>query len=77
MLESNLQLSAVEVATLQAQLAPKQSGLISYEEFAPRASDMIASLYQDQPLSDEHWVQLKAYDGSMIVSYNKKTGEIK
>ena len=62
---------------LQALVVPKKSGLISYEEFASQATDMISSLYQGQPASDGHWVELKAYDGSMVVSYNKQTGEIK
>lgn len=76
-LESNLQLNTSELAGLQALIVPKKSGLISYEEFASQAADMISSLYQGQPASDEHWVELKALDGSMVVSYNKQTGEIK
>ena len=76
-LESNLQLNTAELTGLQALVVPKKSGLISYEEFASQATDMISSLYQGQPASDEHWVELKALDGSMVVSYNKQTGEIK
>ena len=76
-LGSNLQLTTSELAGLQALVVPKKSGLISYEEFASQATDMIASLYHGQPGSDEHWVELKAHDGSMVVSYNKQTGEIK
>ena len=76
-LESSLQLSAEELAGLQTIIVPKKSGLISYEEFASQSTDVISSLYKDQPESDKHWVELKAYDGSMVVSYNKQTGEIK
>lgn len=76
-MESSLQLNADELAGLKNLVVPEQSGLISYVEFATQATDVIASLYQGQTASDEHWVELKASDGSMVVSYNKQTGEIK
>lgn len=76
-MESSLQLNADELAGLKNLVVPEQSGLISYAEFATQATDVIASLYQGQTASDEHWVELKASDGSMVVSYNKQTGEIK
>ena len=76
-LEENLNLNTDELAGLQSLFVPKKSGMISYEDFASQATDVIASLYQGQTASDEHWVELKAYDGSMVVSYNKQTGEIR
>ena len=76
-LESSLNLSPSELTGLQTLIFPKKAGLISYEDFAHQATDIIASLYHGLPASDEYWVELKAYDGSMVVNYNKQTGEIK
>lgn len=76
-LEASLQLTTSELSGLQSLILPKKSGLISYEDFAHQATDIISSLYHGLPTSDKHWVELKAYDGSMVVNYNKQTGEIK
>ena len=50
--ELNLQFSAQELSSLQEVVPADRSGLIPYAEFATHATDIIASLYQDQPPSD-------------------------
>ena len=75
--ELNLQLSADEIGLLQGFLEPDRSGQISYTDFARQAADILATLYQNQPASDDHWVELKTRDGSVAVYYNKQTGEMR
>ncbi|XP_064393563.1 cingulin-like [Halichondria panicea] len=73
--ELNLQLGTEELSALNGLVQQDQSGLIDYAQFSSQATELIASLYQQQPASEEHWVQLTAKDGSATVSYNKQTGE--
>lgn len=73
--ELNLQLGAEKLSVLKAQVQQDQSGLIDYADFATQANDLIISLYQQSPATEEHWAQLTAKDGTSTITYNKQTGE--
>ncbi len=64
-----------EVSVLKGLIEQDQSGLIDYVHFVTEANNLITSLYEQLPVSDKHWVQITAKDGSLTVAYNKKTGE--
>jgi Ca2+-binding EF-hand superfamily protein len=70
----NLQLGSQEVTTLQEMVTPDRSGLIPYAEFAAHATDIISSLYQDQPPSEEYRVRMATPSGNRVLSYDKQTG---
>ncbi len=72
----NLQLSYEELAQLQGLILPDQSGMVPYAEFASRATDIMTSLYTNQPPSEAHWVELTTEDGSVAIILNKQTGEV-
>lgn len=74
-LQISLALQSEEVAALQSIVVPDKSGLISYMDFATQAMEIIATLYVNQPPAERHWVELQMYDGSLLVNYNKQTGE--
>lgn len=75
--ELNLQLSEEHVAALQGLIEPDRSGQIPYAQFATHGAEYIASLYHNQPASEAHWVDLQTADGSLVISYNKQTGEVR
>lgn len=75
--EMNLQLTEEEVVALKELIQPDISGQIAYGEFATHAADIVSSLYQNQAASDSHWVDLRTSDGTIVISYNKQTGEFK
>ena len=75
--ELNLQLTPEDIIKLKDLVAKDDLGKISYVEFANKAVELISSLYQDQPTSDQHWVELATKDRAVAVTYNKQTGEMR
>lgn len=75
--EVNLQLSDDDITSLRKLVKQDETGNISYTQFSSKASELISSLYREQPVSDRHWVDLKTKDGGIVAVYNKQTGEIR
>ena len=72
----NLRLSNDELSILQGIIQPDRSGQISYAEFASQAIDILSSLYMNQPPREDHWVELRTADDSIVVNFNKQTGDV-